>query len=1389
MNKSCERLEGVMSRARLRFDRANARWSVGELGRRTALALQWLLALATAFVGTVANAQVPANPYEYSRTSSFTYDTNGLLKSETVEPNSINSCAVTTYTYDAYGNKSGATVANCSGTVATRQQFASRTTTSDFDPASMPAVSVRGTSVVAPLGAFPIVTTNALAQSETKEYDPRFGAVIELVGPNGLPTNWTLDDFGRKVLEIRPDGIRVRNFYCFVDGSTSDTPGCPAPVAGEAPADAATFVHSDTTNSQGAVIGGYSRVYSDRLGRVIRRVSQSFDGSGQTTALQGVPVVQDTVYNAHGAKIIETEPYFLSTGSSTAAGVNDVGATLSVYDALGRVTDVYVADPHGSVTSQVFGASTTAVTYGKYGSRRAAKTSSDYLGLKVTISNDKNQQRIEERNTAGQVARVTDANGAQLSHRYDAFGNMVATRDALQNLITLKFDIRGRKVELDDPDAGLWKYDYNALGELVWQQSPNQRAATVAGAQQTTMAYDVLGRMIQRVEPEGTTSWSYDKYADASACAKGVGKLCEVKVQRSATEYFRRKFAYDTLGRSSTTQLLVNGGPSFAGKVGYDSLGRMSSQIYPTGVQVGYSYTALGFLEKLKLLTAATVQPLPSSPGGTPGASKSFAANAVLWQADLVNAWGKTELQSYGNGVDARARFEAYTGRTTQLDAGVGTATTVLKHTYGWDSLDNLVSRADHNGEGNGSAVTETFKYGDQLNRLTEYTVSGLDLPAGSRKVTLQYNALGMLLYKSDVGVYSYGTQGSGSVRPHALSKLTAAGVTTYTYDANGNLIEANGGKYRSIAYNSFNLPDSQTGILGSNGTRYTWLYDENHGRLKEVRTVGGAGSMAGTRTTWNLHPDNAGGLGFETEINEPLTPSAANPSATTHRHFLTAGGRVIGVLVTSGALPAVGAGSPTALASVTLLKMEFWHKDHLGSLVATTDHNGSVTARYAYDPFGKRRMTNGVYDATGNLVIDWSAAVNSGTDRGYTGHEHLDDVGIVHMNGRLFDPTLGIFMQADPMVQDPDNLQNYNRYGYCLNNPLTCTDPTGFWSLRRFLKATTKAIFLPTPRNVFNAIAAAPGQAAIDRFIMSHSWANTLGQAAATAGTMLVCGGCGGYAWTAYYTYQATGSTTAASIAVAKAYYTAQLFSAAGGAGQAYGQYGWQHYAAHAAAGCASGELNGGNCGEGALSALAGKGMTQFTGKLELGTEARFVATMVSGGTASVIGGGKFENGALTAAYGYLFNCLSHPGTCTKADQPEIRRAAAACGSDSACIQRIAIYARESGIPLPSDLSQSLKDFVDITTLPARILTPAGRLADTGIDALSAAGSAINGTSDWISTVSGEAYEMFMERALKPLNTELAGRAAAISGKIFESIVGDAVKGQKQAEQDGKKP
>ena len=88
-------------------------------------------------------------------------------------------------------------------------------------------------------------------------------------------------------------------------------------------------------------------------------------------------------------------------------------------------------------------------------------------------------------------------------------------------------------------------------------------------------------------------------------------------------------------------------------------------------------------------------------------------------------------------------------------------------------------------------------------------------------------------------------------------------------------------------------------------------------------------------------------------------------------------------------------------------------------------------------DVWGKRLETNW----NGNEV---SESQTQGNQRGYTDHEHLDSIGLIHMNGRVYDPKLARFISPDPYIQDPYNTQSFSRYSYVWNNPLRHTDPTG---------------------------------------------------------------------------------------------------------------------------------------------------------------------------------------------------------------------------------------------------------------------------------------------------------------------------------------------------------
>jgi RHS repeat-associated protein len=114
--------------------------------------------------------------------------------------------------------------------------------------------------------------------------------------------------------------------------------------------------------------------------------------------------------------------------------------------------------------------------------------------------------------------------------------------------------------------------------------------------------------------------------------------------------------------------------------------------------------------------------------------------------------------------------------------------------------------------------------------------------------------------------------------------------------------------------------------------------------------------------------------------------------------------------------------------------------KDHQGNWTVIVDADGAVEQELSYDAWGNRRDPNTWYRNWNNPVYEEPMF-----DRGYTGHEHLYAFGLINMNGRCYDPVMSSFLSVDAYVQSPDNSQNFNRYSYCLNNPLKYIDPSGW--------------------------------------------------------------------------------------------------------------------------------------------------------------------------------------------------------------------------------------------------------------------------------------------------------------------------------------------------------
>ena len=185
-----------------------------------------------------------------TRTSSFAYDSaTGLLTQEVVEPNTSSLRLETDTGYDAFGNKTSVTVSGV--------DITTRSSTSTYDTK----------------GEFATTNTNALSQSETWQYDARFGKPTSHVGPNvPTPTTWSYDVFGRKTQEVRPDGTQTKWAYLFCSGHNGGTATCPT---GGVYLITATPLASDSVTQNGPL----GIVYFDVLDREIARDTQGFDAS------------------------------------------------------------------------------------------------------------------------------------------------------------------------------------------------------------------------------------------------------------------------------------------------------------------------------------------------------------------------------------------------------------------------------------------------------------------------------------------------------------------------------------------------------------------------------------------------------------------------------------------------------------------------------------------------------------------------------------------------------------------------------------------------------------------------------------------------------------------------------------------------------------------------------------------------------------------------------------------------------------------------------------------------------------------------------------------------------------------------------------------------------
>ncbi len=450
----------------------------------------------------------------------------------------------------------------------------------------------------------------------------------------------------------------------------------------------------------------------------------------------------------------------------------------------------------------------------------------------------------------------------------------------------------------------------------------------------------------------------------------------------------------------------------------------------------------------------------------------------------------------------------------------------------------------------------------------------------------LTYSPIGNILSKSDLGTYA----APGAPLPHAVTSISGSTLsTTFTYDPNGNQLTGLG---RNITWTSYNMPASIT--QGTNTIQFQ--HDVDHQRVIQI-------APDGTTTIY------INAFGVSTEL------FAAGTSAARWTDYLSVGNAKVGMRIVN-------------IAAATV-STRYFHTDHLGSVSVITDENGVVVERLSYDAWGKRRFASGADDPTGSIT--------SQSPRGFTGEEQLDTVALVHLNGRVYDPLVGRMISADPTVPDPLNAQAWNRYSYVGNDPLAFTDPSGFSWLSGFFHSVGHSLgrVISSIGHFISQNWRSIAQIAIN-FALNAVGLNFVAAAALSAA--IVNGLSGGNLGQVLRAGAIAGATTLA-FAGLNVVAPAQAFGANFDP-VAYAE----NVGGSALVGCASSAASGGSCGSGAAAGAVSAGLSPVTRGLfpnaanDLGQ--RIGGTIVqatAGGLASVAGGGKFANGAVTGAFQYL--------------------------------------------------------------------------------------------------------------------------------------------------------
>ncbi len=873
----------------------------------------------------------------------------------------------------------------------------------------------------------------------------------------------------------------------------------------------------------------------------------------KTTGVSTTPLETTITY----AKL--TDGGYTTTSQNT---VGDQAKTITQYDVLGREV---IKTTKGFAANSLI---SKQIVYDGLG--RKLKESEPYFS-------SPGKWTMYEYDYLSRPTKVTASTGRIQTLSYSG---LTTTSNDDGKTTTATVDALGNKVQTTDP-GGTINFTYYANGQLKESDYEghkvsitidgwgNKTAMNDPNAGTYTYAYDAFGQITNETTPKGTTTNTYDddgKLTKKITLGDGadfvtdyaynsLGQLTsEISKKSTAAAIDTYTYTYDGLHRlSSTTE--SNDRFSQTKTMAYDTYGRIASVTNATQELVTGLSNAV--ITKNNYNTYNGVMD-----------KLTDANNAVLWQLTGANEKMQSLTETLGNGIAITNAYDGDNYFTSQRHTK--NSVDVLYNTYSFNAVKGTLNNRQNVVLG----TNEVFSY-DTLDRLTQWTN-----PLTNTNDSNTYDTKGRITNHNKLGTVNYNTDVNTGIYRKKSITLTPEGKNYYTALPK-----------QTVTYTMFKSPIA---INESDKGSTTFAYNSHLSRQTmsygyQVTTQG----QPGTYTKTKDYTDDG-----TVEILK-------TPTTITIRTYI--GGDAYSA-------PLYMDRTRTITTGAVVDKKYYLHRDYLGSIIAISDETGTAVERRQFDAWGNlaKLQQNGV---AVTLPTDGTAAKLMMLDRGYTSHEHLAEVGLIHMNGRLYDPTLRSFLMPDNFIQQPENTQNYNRYAYVLNNPLMYTDPSGELG---FLVAVGIGMLVAATTYTMTALLAD----------VPFSVGGLLKATFIGAGTAAVTFGIG---QAAENLFSATGTFAAKATFQAFAHGTFQgiMTSVSGGKF-------WSGFAAGAISSIVASAWGGGNANQ--WQGLGGNFAHSDLGTIAFGT--------VSGGAAAKLTGGNFWQGAVTGLFVSGLNHAMHQMT-----------------------------------------------------------------------------------------------------------------------------------------------